>query len=116
MTVIAQVDIAVFRGDDVTLQFTVVNAAGGIVNITGWTLEFKIWNERGEEILSKTTGSGITIVDGPNGRADVALSAANTSLFAPTPLRYLHALRRTNAGAITVVAHGRWQTLEPSRA
>ncbi len=95
-----------FIGEDRTLRFTVVDANDAAVDITGYALEWVMRERPGSDMatLTKTTGSGITITDGPNGLCEVAIADANT--LALDPGTYFHTLRRTDDGSETVLSFG----------
>ncbi len=95
-----------FIGEDRTLRFSVTDAVGLPLSISGWTLEW-VLRERpwgAQALVTKTTGAGITITDAPNGVCEVALADDDTIALAPGA--YFHTLRRTNAGFETVLAFG----------
>lgn len=58
----ARVDVQAATDDSLVLPFTVVDAAGNAVDVSGWTVE--------------ATQAAATIVDGPNGRIDVDFDTA----------------------------------------
>ncbi len=73
-------DFTMFQGDVATIEFTVKDEAGVVINITGaditWALSRKL---KVPFLVTKSVGSGVTIVNGPAGRADVALVLADTN-------------------------------------
>lgn len=89
-----QVEIGFFKGEDLTLQLTVKDPAGAVVNVTGWTSSFKV------EALSKAG----TVIDGPTGRIDFTLTDDDTNTLAPGA--YPYDIKRTDAGLETVLAYG----------
>ena len=102
-----EADVSWFVGEDKTLRFTVYQADGETVqNITGWTLEWAVRRFLGstDALLTKTTGSGISITDGPNGICEVSLARTDTDTLGRGG--FYHALRRTNSGASTVLTFG----------
>lgn len=76
-------DLRARRGDDKTYQLTIRQANGVPLDLTGLELWFTVKRSYAhadsEAIAQRTVGSGITIVDGPAGRADVTLPAAATT-------------------------------------
>lgn len=67
-------------GDDKILRFTIKDEAGVVVNIAGFTVEWKMFDRNGVEILSKSTGAGsITLSDPANGVCDVTVDSADTT-------------------------------------
>lgn len=74
-------DLAMYRGDDRTFAMT-ATLNGAPLNITGATIKFTARRDPGSAaVISKQTGSGITITDGPNGAFSVTIAAADTSGF-----------------------------------
>lgn len=91
-----------FIGEDRDLRYTVLDASAVAVNISGWTLEWvlreKPWGATA--LITKTPalttpGSGICTV-----------SIADDDTINLQPGIYYYTLRRTNAGAETVLAFG----------
>jgi len=71
------------RGDDKVYELAVTNkVTGAVVDITGCTLTMT-WKEALDEaaVLTKTNGAGITLTDPTNGKAEIAIDAADTSGF-----------------------------------
>lgn len=97
-----------FVGQDTSLQFDVVNAAGTAQTMTGWALEFILRDQEDDaEVLKKTVaGGGITIGNGSgtNDRATVVILRADT--LALVPGAYDYALWRTDASNSVVLALG----------
>ena len=95
-----------FIGEDRTLRFSVADSAGLAQNISGWTLEWVLrerpWGT--QALVTKTTSAGITITNAAGGVCEVAVADDDTINLAPGA--YFHTLRRTNAGAETVLAFG----------
>lgn len=90
-----------FIGEDKLFTFTVKDAAGLVVPIGGFTFEWTVRLARSHPTkkITKTSGSGITIIDGPNGVLTVQVLRADT--IGPPVFRagrYYHGLARTNAG------------------
>jgi hypothetical protein len=95
-----------FIGEDRTLRFTVLDENDAVVDITGYALEW-VMRERpatATAAITKTTGSGITITDGPNGLCEVTIADADTLSLSPGT--YFHTLRRTDDGLETVLSFG----------
>ena len=129
-----------FVGDDIALEFEVFGddlvvddegeyVSGTPVDITGWALAFAVRRSdtsSGSPVLSKATGSGITIVgtydavhEDNTQRARVAI--ADTDTFdgdvLVTPGTYRYSLKRTDAGAEKTLAYGKFVLRElPVRA
>lgn len=102
-----------FVGEDKVFRFKVKDAAGAAINMTagGYSLEWVLRTApNGTVLLTKTLGSGITIVNGDatNDAADVTVTDDDT-LNAPInaePGVYYHTLRKTNPGDEQVLAFG----------
>lgn len=96
------------RGEDITLRLEVTTTGvggGPAVDITGWAISFSMQRRTpGSIVLSKTVGSGITITDGPNGRADVVLSDDDTNALIPGD--YDYDLKRTDSDSEAVLTTG----------
>lgn len=95
-----------FIGEDRVLEFTVVDENDAAVDITSYALEWVLRRKRGSPSadITKTTGSGITITDGPNGVCEVAIDDTDTLTLSPE--QYFHTLRRTDDGLETVLSFG----------
>lgn len=90
-----------FTGEDKTLQWTIDDSTGAVVNITGWTIQFKLFDSEGGAV-QVTKSASLSAPTG--GVCTVALAAADTSgLTAGT---HWYTLTRTNAGSNTVLAYG----------
>ena len=86
-----------FRGEDITIDFTMTPP----VDITGWTLSFKVAVSLGGAVQFTKTP---TIVDGPRGKFRVTIASADTSALAVG--RYVWDCRRTDSGAKATLADG----------
>ena len=95
-----------FTGEAKTLQFTVLDSGGTPVNITGWSFSWSLRSSKDAPVASliKTTGAGITIVNGPGGVLRVVVAASDTASL--TQKNYWHILRRTDPGLEQVLASG----------
>ncbi len=99
-----------FIGADQVFEFTVddgTDPPGATpVNISAYALEWVLRQDRDSAaaIITKTTGSGIVITDGPNGKCQVTVAAADT--LAIKPGIYFHTLRRTGAGTAVPLSFG----------
>lgn len=91
----------VFVGEDKTLRIPVTDNTGVVVNITGWTLQWKLEDSQGGNVLLTKAGA---VSDGPNGIATVTVAAADWSALAGG--NYWHALSRTDSGFNGVIADG----------
>lgn len=98
-------DARIWAGDHADLQFTVVDADGVAVNITGATISWKCAADADSAaIVTKTTASGITITNGAAGIFKVALAPADTTSISGV---YYHEAQMTLSGAVTTVAVGK---------
>jgi len=90
-------------GDDKTLEITVKDEAGDVVDLNGATARFGLAREPGEAVLvSKATGGGgVTLTDPDNGVLRVALNGADTRDLAAG--RYWHETEITLGGEIATV-------------
>lgn len=101
-----------FKGEDRTLQFDVVNAAGSPQTMTGWALtyELKASQTATTALISKTAGSGIAIGDGDgtDDRATVSIASGDygSVSFAHEKKTFYHRLYRTDSGNKIVLAEG----------
>ncbi len=104
----ATMDFTMFEGDSHILQVTVRDEEGAIVDITGATI---LWwmakNNKAIEadvLIQKETGSGITIVDGPGGRFNVAILPPDTEDLGGKS--YYHEAEIDDGGNISTVLTG----------
>jgi hypothetical protein len=100
-----------FTGEDKTLRFTIYTDAdhSATEDITGWALSWLVKRRKrqtdADAVITKTTGSGITITSAAAGVLDVALSDTDIANIAGDAL-YWHELKRTDAGSETVLSQG----------
>lgn len=106
-------DFSIHRGDDRTITFTVVDDVDAVVDITGaslaWVLSkqdpnFTTPEPLGAALVTKSVGSGVTIVDGPSGTGEVALLSADT--LARLPGDYYQELQIQLSGKTTTIMFG----------
>lgn len=79
-----------FQNDTETIEFTVKDVDGVAVNVTGSTVTWVIkqrWSDAAA-IITKTTGDGISIIDGNNGIIRMVLSPADTAAVATGPYKH----------------------------
>lgn len=109
-----ETSVSLYRGADTPIYVDVVTVDGGSTpqTMTGWALEFMV-TQLTSEILSKTTGSGITIGNGSgtDDRATITVAAADTANWAPGRL-YRWALWRTDSGNKRPLAVGSLTVLD----
>ena len=90
-------NLTFFRGEDITLTFTMTPPT----DITGWTTTFTVRNTLGGTSQFTRTP---TITDAKRGVFTVAILKANTTSLAVG--RYVWDVRRTDAGSNTTLAEG----------
>lgn len=88
--------ITVYRGEDVTLRFTM----NPVIDITGWSILFTV---EGEPETPKLITDSASVIDGPNGIFDVTLSDTQTEIGVGN---YLYDAWRTDAGSERILAVG----------
>jgi len=72
-------DFEMYAGDDKTLIVTVKDRNGDAVVITSATIKWQASRSQGKaSVISKTTSSGITISDGPNGVFEITIDDTDT--------------------------------------
>ncbi len=79
-------DFTCAKGDDFYEPIQLVDkTTGAIEDISVWTFTFKVWASwaaklasPGTTLISLALGSGIQIIDGPNGKLSIAITAAQT--------------------------------------
>lgn len=86
-----------FRGEDVTLTFTM----SPVVNITGWAITWKMAERPGDTVLLTKTA---TLSDPTNGVFTVSLASADTAEM-DAGLYWFDA-RRTDSGSKATLADG----------
>lgn len=97
-----------FTGEDKSLVFTVRDGNGRLMNITGWSLEWKLATALAGEPILILTGS---ITDGPIGRCKVIVPAGDTTDLLPGT--YFYDLRRVDLGSYAELAYGTLELLDP---
>lgn len=105
MSTEANIDTGFFRGEDKALVFTVKDLNGNAINITGWTITFRMGTAQfGGATITKSA----TLTTPATGICTVNLVAADTVNLAQdgNPTTYYYTLRRTDVGAVTVLAYG----------
>jgi hypothetical protein len=98
-------------GDSAVLEITVENQDETVRNISNYTAKFALAEYAGANTLvTKSTGDGITIVDGPNGRLDVTIDAGDTSELGDYDGEdYYYEVELTDvSGNVVTVVTGTW--------
>lgn len=93
------------EGEDITLNESPASGQTP-TSISGWTITFTLSADTDDAtaaLVTKTIGSGITIVSASAGTFTIALTSADTN---QTPGKYVYDVRRTNAGFETVLTKG----------
>jgi hypothetical protein len=75
-----------YCGDDKILDITIFQSSGHIItatpqNISGWQLRWDLRvtpASKGDPLITKASGTGITITDAPNGRLQVLVGSSDT--------------------------------------
>lgn len=92
-------DISWFCGEAITLVDTIST------DITGWHFLFHLaLRKGGDELITKTSGSGISITDATNGVLAVAISRTDTTDLDPGV--YYYEIARTDSGGEAVLTYG----------
>lgn len=100
-------DFSMYQGDTKILEVTVKDEAGVVVDITSATIRWQLARNAKTTtlLIEKETGDGITIIDGPAGRFDVAIDPDDTvGLKAAS---YYHEAEVNDAGVISTVLTGK---------
>ena len=72
-------NLEVYQGKDKLIDATIYDTAGAELDISGSTFEWVVYRPTsGEIVLTKTVGSGITIIDAPNGLIRITLVPDDT--------------------------------------
>jgi hypothetical protein len=90
-------NLSFFRGEDITLDFQMTPP----VDVTGWTISFKVATTLGGTVQFAKSAS---IIDGPRGKFRVSIASADTSGL--TVGRYVWDCRRTDSGNKATLADG----------
>jgi hypothetical protein len=98
-----QSDIAIFAGEDVTLNFQL----GPPQDVTSWTFTSNVKDKLGGTVIFSPA---ITVVDGGRGRFKATFTRAQTSGLQGN---YVWDVRRTDSGFNTVLAHGELTVRQP---
>jgi hypothetical protein len=88
-----------FTGEDQNLEFDIRDDGGQQVDITLWTIEFRMAEAQGEAAFLTRNASQVLAA-----RCRVDINDTDTSALAPT--KYFYALSRTDPGFNQVLAYG----------
>lgn len=91
-----------YQGEDISYDFALTDG-GAPLDITGWSISFRVGLVGNESIITKTVGSGITVTDAANGELTIALTASDLTRINAS---YLCELRRTGTGVEAVLGIG----------
>jgi hypothetical protein len=105
LTVSVAQNLSCLAGEAVVLTVTMDTPPAG--GISGWALAFYLKKAYTDAValVTKTSGSGITVTDAVNGVFTVTLATADTD---QTPGNYVYDVWRTDSGQETALAHGRF--------
>lgn len=101
-----------FTGEDKSLTFTIVDAAGVAQNISGWALSWMVKRRKTDAdaaaLLTKTTAAaGIALTTPASGICTVTVEDSDLVTLAGGQL-YYHELKRTDPGFETVLSFGQF--------
>lgn len=98
--------VTLWSGDDYNINIHVLNSHRRAKDISGSTLKWLLAvNERCSPLLTKTEGSGITMIDPAEGLAILAIDSSDTEDLAGS---YYHELKLIDGdGNIRTIAYGR---------
>lgn len=111
MAAVSESNLCRVRGDTSPFRVAVSNGTAAI-NITGYTFAFTVDPspapvDSANNLFQLTTGSGITITDGPNGIIQLQLSTPQAD---QAPSVYFYDLQMTDAGGlITTILRGQYE-------
>src|SRR5262249_40426007 len=88
-------------GEDLTLSLLL----DPVQDLSAWPLQLVVTDRSGNVLLTKTTPSQITVTDGPNGRANIAVTAQDTGTTLG-PGFWNYRVSRTDAGDATFLVKG----------
>jgi hypothetical protein len=92
-------------GDDKLIQLTVRDQDAVVIDITGATMSFVLSEDPGDVALFElTVGSGITLIDPTNGRADIRIADTDTAALAG--LYYFEVTLTDATALVSTVAYG----------
>lgn len=97
-------DKKMFWGEHKFLQYEIENGQG-VLN--AWLLEWTLWESREKvtQLITKGTGSGVSVLDNNLGLAQVTLNADDWDDIEPNT-SYYYELWRVDTGAEQVLAFG----------
>jgi hypothetical protein len=98
-----------YTNADFLVKFAIKKVDGTVQPITNWALSW-LMKVRTKDtdvsaVITKTTGTGITITDGPNGLCQVAIADSDTLSLREGV--YVHELKRTDEGFETPLCAGK---------
>lgn len=102
-------DFTIYRGDTVALNIT-ITASGLAYNLTGKTMWFTAktsYSIADPGTFQKKLGSGITVTDAANGRAQIVISASDTNSLGNSKVALVYDCQvKDSSGNIYTVASG----------
>lgn len=105
-------DFTMYQGDSHILEVTVIDVDGDAVDITGTDIRWQLAKNvrAADPLIAKAVGDGITIVNGPTGRFDVAIDPEDTLVLKGG---YYHEAEVDDGGVISTVLTGK-ATIKPA--
>jgi hypothetical protein len=102
-------DIQFYVGEDIPINAVL----DPVVDISGWAISFVMRFTAGglPVLVTKTVGSGITIVSGPASTFIIQMLSADTSTLAPG--EYVYDVQRTDVGNHRMLVLGTVTLLQP---
>lgn len=101
-------NIEFFQGEDFTLQVTVVDDNGVVVDISSWVLISATillnYGDASPAAGPYIVGTGITIIDAVAGRFDVVIPDDDTTGL--TAEQYVYDVKRMDADAEAILSYG----------
>lgn len=110
-------DLTLVRGDDCIIYGQLFDYLGAPLPITGCTLKWVLKGHRLTGLtakISKSTGLGITITDGPNGRFSITLAGSETATLKADV--YWHEMMLKDGSNFVTTSYNGYLNLEPRAA
>jgi hypothetical protein len=103
-------DFTMYRGDTVTIN-AAITASGLAYNLTGKSMWFTAktsYSQADPGVFQKKLGSGISIVDATNGRAQIVIAASDTNSLGNSKTALVYDFQvKDSSGRIYTVASGK---------
>jgi len=98
-------DFTLYQGEDEQVDFYVTDSDGSPKTLTGASIEWGMWLS-GTRLLTKTTGSGASLVNGLGTNDIVRVAIAKADSISLQPGAYYHECRIVLSGSEQVIAVG----------